>query len=128
MDWFATLLDAAAVAPAGECPPDGISLLPMLTGASAPMPRKLFWRYKTNAQRALRDGDYKYLKIRDNSFLFNVVADPRERANLWHRERDVAERLVHEWETWSAAMLPESPDSFGETYTGAQLADHIGLA
>jgi arylsulfatase A-like enzyme len=128
MDWFATLLDAAAVAPAGECLPDGISLLPMLTGASAPMPRKLFWRYKTNAQRALRDGDYKYLKIRDNSFLFNVVADPRERANLWHRERDVAERLVHEWETWSATMLPENPDSFGETYTAAQLADHIGLA
>ena len=61
-----------------------------------PLPRKLFWRYKTNAQRALRDGDYKYLKIRDNSFLFNVVADPRERANLWHRQPDLAERLVAE--------------------------------
>jgi arylsulfatase A-like enzyme len=128
MDWFMTLIEAAGVTPDADYPPDGMSLLPMLTGACAPVPRKLFWRYKTNAQRALRDGDYKYLKIRDNSFLFNVVADPRERANLWYRERDVAERLVREWQAWSDTMLPESPDSFGETYTAAQLADHIGLA
>jgi arylsulfatase A-like enzyme len=128
MDWFATLLDAAGVAPAADYPPDGISLLPMLTGERAPVPRKLFWRYRTNAQRALRDGDYKYLKIRGNSFLFDVVADPRERANLWDRRRDMAERLLREWSAWNATMLPENPDSFGETYTAAQLADHIGLA
>src|SRR5262249_10141299 len=121
MDWFMTLLDAAGVAPDADYPPGGISLLPTPTGAGPAAPRKLFWRYKTNAQRALRDGDHKYLKIRDNSFLFNVVADPRERANLLHRERGVAERLVCEWEAWSATMLPESPDSFGETYTAAQL-------
>ena len=73
MDWFPTLLAAAGTAPHADYPPDGISLLPMLTGEHASVPRKLFWRYKTNAQRALRDGDHKYLKIRDNSFLFNVV-------------------------------------------------------
>jgi arylsulfatase A-like enzyme len=128
MDWFATLLDAAGVAPASDYPPDGISLLPMLTGERAPVPRKLFWRYRTNAQRALRDGDYKYLKIRGNRFLFDVVADPRERANLWDRKRDLAERLLRDWLAWNDTMLPENPDSFGETYTAAQLADHIGLA
>jgi arylsulfatase A-like enzyme len=128
MDWFATLLDAASVAPAADYPPDGISLLPMLTGERGPVPRKLFWRYRTNAQRALRDGNDKYLKIRGNSFLFDVVADPRERANLWDRKRELAERLLREWSAWNATMLPENPDSFGETYTAAQLADHIGLA
>ena len=103
MDWFPTLLEAAGVAPAADYPPDGISLLPMLSGDHAPLPRKLFWRYKTNAQRAARDGDYKYLKIRDNSFLFNVVADPRERANLWQRQRDVAE---HCWQNGSRGTPP----------------------
>lgn len=126
MDWFPTLLEAAGVAPATDYPPDGISILPILCGHHAAVPRKLFWRYKTNAQRAARDGDHKYLKIRDNSFLFDVVADPRERANLWLRQRDVAERLLSEWQAWNATMLPEIPDSFGETYTAAQLADHIG--
>ena len=53
---------------------------------------------------------------------------PRERANLWHRQPDLAEQLVAEWQAWNATMLPEIPDSFGETYTAAQLADHIGLA
>ena len=128
MDWFPTLLAAAGVAPHRDYPPDGISLLPMLTRDTAvPQPRKLFWRYKTNAQRAMRDGDFKYLKIRDNTFLFNVVADPRERANLRDRRRDLMQRMVADWTAWSAAMLPEIPDSFGETYTAAQLADHIGM-
>jgi arylsulfatase A-like enzyme len=126
MDWFATLLEAANVAPATTHPPDGISLLPILGGHRAPVQRKLFWRYKTNAQRAMRDGGYKYLKLNGNSFLFNVEADPRERANLWHRQQDRAARMLEEWQNWNATMLPEIPDSFGETYTAAQLADHIG--
>lgn len=127
MDWFPTLLEAACITPAGAFAPDGISLLPTLTGGSPSVPRKLFWRYKTNAQRALRDGDYKYLKIRDNSFLFNVVADPRERANLWVRQPALAERLRADWDAWNATMLPEIPDSAAERYSAAELADHIGL-
>lgn len=127
MDWFATLLEAAGTAPHPDYPPDGISLLPVLTGQSDPIRRTVFWRYKTNAQRAVRDGDFKYLKIRDNTFLFNVVDDPRERANLQDRRRDVTDRLVAAWHAWNAGMLPEIPDSFGETYNAAQLADHIGM-
>ncbi|HUN40376.1 MAG TPA: sulfatase-like hydrolase/transferase [Acetobacteraceae bacterium] len=128
MDWFPTLLAAAGVSPHPDYSPDGISLLPMLTGDATAQPRTLFWRYKTNAQRAMRDGDFKYLKIRDNSYLFNVVDDPRERANLQDRRREEAERMAAAWHAWNATMLPEIRDSFGETYTAQQLADHIGLA
>lgn len=38
------------------------------------------------------------------------------------------ERLLSEWLAWNATILSENPDSFGETHTAAQLADHIGLA
>jgi arylsulfatase A-like enzyme len=127
MDWCPTLLEAAGIEPHPDYPPDGISILPMLMQRTETQPRKLFWRYKTNAQRAMRDGDFKYLKIRDNTFLFNVVEDPRERANLQDRRRDLADRLVAEWTAWNATMLPEIPDSFAETYNAAQLADHIGM-
>ncbi|HEX3884473.1 MAG TPA: sulfatase-like hydrolase/transferase [Stellaceae bacterium] len=126
MDWFPTLLEAAGAAPDPEYPADGISLLPGLADGAAPIPRKLFWRYKTNAQQALRDGDFKYLKIRDNTYLFDVVGDPRERANLKGRRTEIFDRLVAEWSAWNAAMLPEIPDSFGEVFTAADLADHIG--
>jgi arylsulfatase A-like enzyme len=126
MDWFPTLLAAAGVEFDPDHPPDGISLLPMLTGRSDPVPRTLYWRYKTNQQRAMRDGDFKYLKIQQNTFLFNVVDDPRERANLKQLRKDVFDRMETAWCEWNATMLPEIADSFGEVYTAAELADHIG--
>ena len=55
-----------------------------------------------------------------------MVADPLERANLKHRRKDVFDRLVAAWDAWNAAMLAEIPDSFGEVFTAADLADHIG--
>jgi arylsulfatase A-like enzyme len=127
MDFMPTLLTAAGTAPDPAYPPDGMNLLPALTGA-APVERTLFWRYKTHRQRAARIGNYKYLKIIDNTFLFNVVEDPLERANLKERRRDIYDRLVAAWEAWNAKMLLEVPDSFAESYTGAQLADRYGLS
>ena len=126
MDWFPTLLAAAGTSLHPDYPADGMNLLPILTETSEPVPRKLFWRYKTNAQRAVRDGDFKYLKIQENTYLFNVADDPRERANLKERRKDLFDRMVSDWVAWNSTMLPEIPDSFGETYTAAQLADHIG--
>jgi arylsulfatase A-like enzyme len=127
MDWFPTLLAAAGTAPDPEFPPDGIDLLPLLTGA-APVPRKLFWRYKYHNQQAARDGDWKYLKILDNTFLFDVVQDPMERANLKERHSEVYERLVAAWNEWNATMLPLDPQSFTLGFTGAELADHFGVS
>ena len=126
MDWVATLLAAAGAEGDPDHPLDGINLLPVLTQNAAPIPRKLFWRYKANAQRAMRDGDYKYLKILDNTFLFNVVEDPLERANLKERQADIYRRLVREWYDWNASMLPETKESFTHSFDGKELADHFG--
>ena len=104
---------------------DGINLLPTLTGAPV-QPRTLYWRYKANAQRAIRDGDMKYLKILDNTFLFNVVEDPMERANLKARMPEVYERLANKWLAWNQSMLPEVDESSTGSNTGNTWADHIG--
>jgi arylsulfatase A-like enzyme len=128
MDWLPTLLATAGMQPDPAYPPDGINLLPLLAPGASPLPRKLFWRYKNNAQRAMRDGDMKWLKINDNTFLFNVVEDPLERANLKDRQPELYRRLVSEYEEWNAAMLPENPDSSsGPLGTASQLADHYGV-
>jgi arylsulfatase A-like enzyme len=126
MDWLPTLLGVAGVEPDAAYVPDGIDLMPVLSGSSPPLTRKLFWRYKSNAQRAMRDGDLKYLKIGDNSFLFNVVDDPMERANLKDRRKDVYERMLAEWRNWNSTMLPEIDDSYVEGISADQIADHIG--
>lgn len=126
MDWLPTLLAAAATEPDPAFPSDGINLLPFVTAGAAPVSRTLFWRYKANAQHAVRAGDMKYLKILDNTFLFNVVDDPMERANLRERMPNLYKRLIAEWAAWNAAMLPEIDASYTFNFTGAQLADHIG--
>src|ERR1051326_5832209 len=126
MDWLPTLLAAAGTQPDAAVPPDGMNLLPVLVEGRAPNPRKLFWRYKANAQAAMRDGDFKYLKIRDNTFLFNVADDPMERANLKARRKDTFDRLAAEWNAWNVAMLPIDPKSSTGFFRADQLADHIG--
>ncbi|HWX53064.1 MAG TPA: sulfatase-like hydrolase/transferase [Verrucomicrobiae bacterium] len=126
MDWVPTLLAAAGAQPDPAYPSDGMNLLPVLTQNAAPVSRKLFWRYKANAQRAARDGNYKFLKILDNTFLFNVVEDPLERANLKERQKDVYHRLVRDWYDWNSSMLPEIKESFTHSFTGQELADHFG--
>jgi len=126
MDWLPTLLAAAGTTPDPAYPSDGVDLLPLLTRGGPEISRSLFWRYKANAQRAARVGDYKYLKIIDNGFLFDVVDDPQERANLKQRHRDIYERLVADWFAWNAAMLPEVAESYTDAFTGRELANHIG--
>jgi arylsulfatase A-like enzyme len=127
MDWFPTLLAAAGAAADPAFPSDGIDLLPVLTEGATPVPRKLFWRYKFLDQQAFRDGDWKYLKILANTFLFDLAQDPMERANLKERRHDVYERLVAEWAAWNATMLPIDPQSFTLGFSGAKLADHFGV-
>ncbi len=106
MDWLPTLLAAAGVAPDPAYPPDGENILPVLEGRAPVRPRQLFWRYKAQAQRAARDGDWKYLKINDNEFLFDVALDTLERANLKERHPEVFERLRRQWSEWNAAFHP----------------------
>lgn len=126
MDWVPTLLAAAGSRPAADQPSDGINLLPFLTGERTPAARKLFWRYKANNQRAMLDGDYKYLKIAENTYLFNVTTDPLERANLKMREPERYARLEAEWRDWNKTMLPQIDASFTEGVTASKQADHIG--
>ena len=127
MDWVPTLLAAAGTAPDAAYPSDGEDLGPIMTSRAAPHSRKLYWRYKAGSQRAVRDGDWKYLRIAGNEFLFDVVKDPRERGNLKDRQKDVFDRLKTDWETWNDTMLPERPRPAAYSNPGNFLADHYGV-
>jgi len=126
MDWLPTLLEIAGGKPDPAYPPDGESLVRTLTQNTPPVPRKLYWRFKANRQRAIRDGDLKWLEIDGNTFLFNVVADPLERANLKNRLPDAYKRLIANYADWEATMLPEDPRSNTGSFYGTEYADHYG--
>jgi arylsulfatase A-like enzyme len=124
MDWLPTFIAAAGSSPDPASPPDGMNLLPTLLGQARPISRTLYWRYKANAQRAVRDGDYKALKIAGNTFLFDVVKDPLERANLKDRYPQIYAQLTQKWNLWNTTMLPEDPRSQTDAHDGAHWADH----
>jgi len=123
MDWLPTLLSAAGTAPDPAYAPDGQNLLPVLTGTGQKIERTLFWRYKANAQRAVRAGDWKYLKLNGQEFLFNVTDDQRERANLARRHPEKLAELKRQWESWNEGMLPITPDVRTHGVTGKVQAD-----
>lgn len=106
MDWLPTLLSAAGVVPNLEYSLDGDDILPVLEGRKPVYSRALFWRYKANTQRAVREGKWKYLRISGNEFLFDLEYDARERANLRYRHPELFERLKLAWDEWNSSVLP----------------------
>jgi arylsulfatase A-like enzyme len=111
IDWLPTLLAAAGGAPDPDYPSDGENLLPLLTGNAPARARALYWRYKANEQAALRDGRLKYLKLGGREYLFDIEADPRERADLREKFPDEFARLRRQYTAWSARMLPYPADA-----------------
>lgn len=111
MDWSATLLDAAGVPAAPDYPLDGVSLLPVLDDAGHRFDRPLFFRMNHRGQRALRHGDWKYLRVDGNDYLFNIPADERERANRAPLEPQRLDAMRAAWEAWNATMPPIPDDA-----------------
>ncbi|MDP2034354.1 MAG: sulfatase-like hydrolase/transferase [Polaromonas sp.] len=111
MDWSATLLDVAGVAPDPGYPLDGMSLLPVLQQPGRQFHRPLYWRMNHRGQRALRDGDWKYLRVDGNDYLFNIAADERERANLAPREPARLAAMREDWDRWNDSMPPIPADA-----------------
>lgn len=126
MDWLPSFLAAAGGAPDPAFPTDGLDIRGAIGGRPLP-PRTLFWRFANHDQKAARRGDHKYLQIKGNSFLFDVVADPMERANLKEREATLFHALRAEWNSWNDTMLPPDPDAGRHGFTGAQLAEYFGV-
>jgi len=125
MDWLPTFLAAAGGKPDPDYPTDGLDIRPVLKGEKLPE-RTLYWRFRNHDQKAVRRGQMKYLSIAGNEFLFDVVADPLERANLKDRQPETFAALKQAFAVWNAGMLndPNAP-SYG--FTGRELADHFGL-
>ncbi|HEY8048688.1 MAG TPA: sulfatase-like hydrolase/transferase [Ramlibacter sp.] len=111
MDWSATMLDAAGVQADPAYPLDGISLLGVLRNPSRTFPRPLHWRMNHRGQRAMRDGNWKYLRVDGHDYLFDIPSDERERANKAGREPDRLARMRDAWEEWNLTMPPIPEDA-----------------
>ncbi len=110
MDWVATLLDAAGVSEDKSYPLDGISLLNILKSPKSTVQRDLYWKMLFRNQKALRSGDWKYLSVEGDEFLFNLALDERERANYGKRDAKRLAAMRAKYRAWDDA-LPKHPDA-----------------
>ncbi|MEY3379638.1 MAG: hypothetical protein RL468_236 [Pseudomonadota bacterium] len=111
MDWTATMLAVAGVQADPAYPLDGVSLMPVLQSEDREFDRTLFWRMNHRGQCAMREGDWKYLRVDGHDYLFNIPADERERANLGKREPERLLAMRGAWEEWNASMPPIPSDA-----------------
>jgi arylsulfatase A-like enzyme len=109
MDWSATMLDVGGGLPDPAWPIDGVSLREILSSPKVTFERPLYWRMNHRQQRAMRQGPWKYLKVDENEYLFNLDNDERERANLATSFPERLANMRQQWLDWSQTV-PEIPD------------------
>jgi arylsulfatase A-like enzyme len=103
------MLEASSAVASADYPLDGQSLLGLLNDASNVTERPLFWRMNHRGQRAMRHGNFKYLRVDGNDYVFDLTQDARERANLGKHQPERLAAMRDAWEAWNATMpaIPE---------------------
>lgn len=131
-DFFPTLLEAAGAGPAPGQRLDGISLVPLLRGQSAPE-RALFWHYPHYGNQggapaaAIRRGPWKLIQWfeDDRVELFHVERDLAETTDLAGREpaRVVALRTeLAAWQRDVGAKFPQPNLGYDPAQPGGRAA------
>jgi arylsulfatase A-like enzyme len=116
LDIFPT---AAAVAGAHiptDRPIDGVDLMPHITGkASSPPHDKLYWRTGGGAAFAVRQGNWKMVKIGGRTELYDLEADISESKDAGAAKPEIVNRLEAARQSWNRQMIaplfpnPEPP-------------------
>jgi len=110
MDWTATILSLAKAKPNPNLPLDGINLMPVCTGKKRPIARTFYWRVsQRNQQKAIRDGNWKYLKDEKGEYLFNVYFDRSEKNDQKEGEKQIFDRLKQKYIEWEKTVLEPVP-------------------
>jgi arylsulfatase A-like enzyme len=101
-DLMPSFCSAAGVTPDPSWRVDGTNMLDVWRGRAPAPERTLFWEFTVegwNMLAAMR-GDWKYLRLGDNHWLYNVKLDPQERRTLGGEYPDMLKRLRGEAEAW----------------------------
>jgi arylsulfatase A-like enzyme len=105
MDWTATILALANAKPDAAFPLDGINLMPLMTGRAKPAIRTFYWRTIRVPQKAMREGNWKYLKEGDKEYLFDLSKDAGEKNDLKESQKEIFEKLKHKYGEWEKTVL-----------------------
>ncbi len=110
MDWTATILAAAGAKVHPDFTLDGLDLMPILIGRETNVERTFYWRtFQRNKQKAVRDGNWKYLKDEKGEYLFDVAADPKESNDVKEKCQNIFNTLKEKYSKWEQTVLQPIP-------------------
>ena len=94
----------------------------MLENPSKTFGRQLYWKMLFRDQKASRAGDWKYLSVEGDEFLFNLAKDPRERANFATRDPKRLAAMRARYVAWEEALPKHLDATYSVPATKADLA------
>ncbi|MBI4903117.1 MAG: sulfatase-like hydrolase/transferase [Acidobacteria bacterium] len=101
-DVFPSFLAAAGSKPDAAWKVDGMNMLDVWMGKAKAPERTLFWELQLEGwdMYAAMRGDFKYLRVGTNHFLYNVKDDPQERRTIGQEYPEMMKRLRAETDAW----------------------------
>ena len=100
MDLVPTLLTMAGIETSASF--DGIDFSSVMLRQSPLKERPLFWRY--HGQLAVRKGNWKYLSINNEEYLFNLQADLAEENNQIDQNTEITKEMKTLLTNWENEM------------------------
>ena len=106
LDVFATVASAASAQKYIKNDIDGVDLLPYLTGDKFGLPHEyLYWQNPDKDIDVVRDERYKYLRIKNDEYIFDLKNDISEETNIINSSKPIYNRLKSQFKEWEKGMI-----------------------
>ena len=106
LDIFSTAAAVAGARIPSDRPIDGVNLLPHIVGkGSTPPHDKLYWRTGGGQAFAVRQGNWKLVKIGNRTELYDLEADIAEGKDAASAKPEILKRLETARQSWNHDMI-----------------------
>ena len=106
LDIFATVASAAKAEKYIKNKIDGVNLLPYLNGDKNESPHEyLYWKNPDKDIDVVRDERYKYLRIKNEEYVFDLKNDMSEESNIIDTSKPIYNRLKSKFKEWEKDMI-----------------------
>ena len=106
LDVFATVASAASAEKYIRNDIDGVDILPYITGEKSGLPHKyLYWQNPDKDIDVVRDERYKYLRIKEEEYIFDLKNDISEEINIIDSSKSIYDRLKSQFKEWEKEMI-----------------------
>ena len=106
LDVFATVVSAASAEKFIKNNIDGVNLIPYINGDVNGSPHDyLFWKNPDKDIDVIRDNRYKYIRVKDDEYIFDLDNDLSEENNIINSSKNIYQELKLKFNEWEKDMI-----------------------